>query len=208
MCIWRCGKLICRGCTHAFQSRAASAGRLKEEDKCPFCRTPPADSQEDLVKQYEKRIELNDANAIYNYGCFQQTEKRGFLNKIMLRLSNYSIGQQNSDIPVHHLNRDDKKAIHYLELAAMGGHVESRFYLGVYEGLEDGNMDRALKHYMIAVGGGYLNSLKNIHQLYTYGHATKDDYAKALRSYQAYLNEIKSDQRDEAAAFSEKNKYY
>ena len=40
------------------------------------------------------------------------------------------------------------------------------------------------------------------------GHATNDDYAKALRSYQAYLDEIKSDQRDMAAAAYDQYKYY
>ena len=39
------------------------------------------------------------------------------------------------------------------------------------------------------------------------GHATKDDYAKALRAYQAYLAEIKSDQRDKAAAASADYRY-
>ena len=64
-----------------------------------------------------------------------------------------------------------------------------------------GNYDRALKHYMIAVRGGDTRSVKNIQHLYMEGHATKDHYANALRSYQVYLNEIKSDQRDKAAAF-------
>ena len=41
------------------------------------------------------------------------------------------------------------------------------------------------------------------------GDATKDDYGKALRAYQACLNEIKSPQRDEAAAFdAERYKCY
>ena len=40
------------------------------------------------------------------------------------------------------------------------------------------------------------------------GHARKDDYAKALRSYQAYLDEINSDQRDKAAAVRDEYKYY
>ena len=38
--------------------------------------------------------------------------------------------------------------------------------------------------------------------------ATKDDYAKALRAYQANLVEIKSPQRDQAAAFNDAYKYY
>ena len=64
-------------------------------------------------------------------------------------------------------------------------------------------MGRALKHFMIAAEGGFYRSPKNIKSMYMDGHATKDDYAKALRAYQAYLIEIKSDQRDEAAAARE-----
>ena len=40
------------------------------------------------------------------------------------------------------------------------------------------------------------------------GDATKNDYAKALLSYQANLVEIKSAQRDEAAAVNDDYKYY
>ena len=69
-------------------------------------------------------------------------------------------------------------------------------------------MDRALKHHMIAVADGYSKSLKDIHELYSDGHATKEDYTKALQSYQAYLGEIKSKQRDEAAAAREDYRYY
>ena len=39
------------------------------------------------------------------------------------------------------------------------------------------------------------------------GKATKDVYTKALRSYQEYLNEVKSSQRDKAAAAREDYKY-
>ena len=61
---------------------------------------------------------------------------------------------------------------------------------------------------MIAAEGGHENSLKQIQKLYTNGHATKEDYAKALRAYQAYLAEIKSTQRDAAAAYREDCRYY
>ena len=61
---------------------------------------------------------------------------------------------------------------------------------------------------MIAIATGHYQSLGMIRNLYTSGHATKDDYAKALRSYQVYLDEIKSDQRDKAAAADEDYKYY
>ena len=40
------------------------------------------------------------------------------------------------------------------------------------------------------------------------GYATKDDYTAALRAYQAYLAEVKSSQRDKAAAADANYRYY
>ena len=74
----------------------------------------------------------------------------------------------------------------------------ARNNLGILE-KRSGNIDRALKHFMIAVEFGNSKSLVHIKQLYMAGNATKDDYEKALRSYQACLDEIKSAGRDEAA---------
>ena len=102
---------------------------------------------------------------------------------------------------------DKKKAKHYYELAAIGGDVSARYNLG---SMEEGSahFDRALNHYMIAVRGGLSDSLEAIKELYTDGIATKDDYTKALQVYQDYLGEIKSKQRDEAAAAREDYRYY
>ena len=60
---------------------------------------------------------------------------------------------------------------------------------------------------MIVAEGGQKQSVTIIRQLYTNGHATKDDYAKALQAYQKYLDEIKSKQRDKAAAASDEYNY-
>ena len=105
------------------------------------------------------------------------------------------------------VKRDEMKSIYYYELAAILGDVDARFHLGELE-VKAGIMDRALKHYMIAAAFGYSDSLKQIKQLYTSGHATKEDYTKALRAHQAYLDEIRSDQRDQAAAARDEYKYY
>jgi len=83
----------------------------------------------------------------------------------------------------------------------------ARCNLGILEE-KVGNMDRALKHFRIAIKGGDSESLKCIQKLYSDGCATKEDYATALRSYQAYLSEIKSKQRDEAAADDVRYRYY
>ena len=102
---------------------------------------------------------------------------------------------------------DKKKAIHYYELSAMKGHSIARHNLG-YLDEESGNVDRAVKHYMIAASSGLHGSLNNIRYLFKDGHATKEEYLQALQSHQAYLNEVKSSQRDEAAAYDDDLKYY
>ena len=89
----------------------------------------------------------------------------------------------------------------------MRGHLDARHNLGVLE-WRAGSMDRALKHYTIAAGCGYTASLETIKLMFMDRDATKDDYAKALRAYQANLVAIKSAQRDKAAAISDDFKYY
>jgi TPR repeat protein len=95
----------------------------------------------------------------------------------------------------HGVEIDKKKAIHYYKLAAIGGDVYSRYNLGAVEG-EDGNMNRALKHYMIAAGGGIDLSLKEIHEW----TCNKMIMQQLYELNQVHLVEIKSTQRDEAAA--------
>ena len=74
---------------------------------------------------------------------------------------------------------------------------------------DSGNVDRETKlKLIIVVGFGSNDSLKAIKHMKVHGYATKDEYAKALQSYQSYLDEIKSDDRDKAAAFSNDNGYY
>ena len=107
----------------------------------------------------------------------------------------------------HGVEVDKEKALHYYELAAMKGDVYARHNLGNKEGKE-GNIDKVLKHYMISTRGGYDGSLKRIKVLYSNGYATKEEYMKALQAYQGYLGEIKSRQRDEAAAADEEYRYY
>ena len=95
----------------------------------------------------------------------------------------------------------------------MWGHTSSRHNLGNLEaqaGLENpyGNMNRAVKHYTIAARGGRSESLNIMQQFYMAGKTTQYDYTNALRAYQAYLDEIRSDQRDNADAYSDDYKYY
>jgi hypothetical protein len=96
------------------------------------------------------------------------------------------------------VERDTKKAKYYYELAAMGRDIDARHNLGVVEA-KAGNMSRAMKHWMIAAGAGYDKSLERIRYCFLNGHATKADFEKALRAHKEAKDEMKSDQREEAA---------
>jgi len=211
-----CGKIICSGCIHA--PLYDNQGNVIDNEKCPFCRTPTPTSEEDEIKRTEKRVEAEDPIAIRNLGIDYRDGTCGYPQDYAkaLELFNraaelgYAKAYCNIGYAYSHgvgVEADKKKAIHYYELAAIMGDIMARSNLGILEE-NIGNFDRALKHYLIAIRGGYSKCLKRIQALYSKGHATKDDYTTALRLYQKYLGEIKSRQRDEAAAFSEEYRYY
>ena len=200
-----CGKIICIGCIHA--PLYDNLGNVIAVKKCPFCRTPVATSEKEVVKRNKKRMELDAPYAFfsmgnaYDKGAYGLPQDRAKAIEFWHRAGKFGYNNiGNAYDTGNGVEKDEKMAKHYIELAAMEGIVAARHNIGIMEEIA-GNYDRALKHYMIAVRGGYTDSVDAIRELYSLEHATKDDYAKALRDYQAYLNEIKSDQRDKAAAF-------
>jgi len=211
-----CGKVICAGCCDA--PVYDNQGNVVA-DLCPFCRTPPPtlDEFNNMIKRYKKRAEMNDAYAIYKLGCMYRDGECGLPQDMDEALKLWHrAAKLGSAVSYHNIGYayydgigvevDLKKAAYYWGIAAMRGHTDSRHNLGAMEE-QAGNNDRALKHFMIAVKDGDFDSLEGIKLMYNNGHATKDDYNTALQSYQAYVDEIKSDQRDEAAA-AEGCKYY
>ena len=206
-----CGKMICGGCVKAVL--------MDIDAKCPFCRVSVPRSDEDLIERIKKRVEMDDAEAIRSFGCCYYNGEYGVPQdyekalQLWHRAGELGNATANCNIGNAHYNgngveRDMKQAKHYWALAAVGGDEVSRYNLGSIIEERAGNMSKALKHHMIAAGCGYNNSLKRIKEFYMNGHATKDDYAKALRAHQKYVDGIKSAQRDEAAAFNnEKYRY-
>ena len=205
-----CGKILCSGCIHAVQIMDSDA-------KCPFCRVPSPESDEELIERIKKRVEMDDAHAIHNLGCYYAEgiysvpQDRAKALKLWHRAGELGSAESYNNIGNAYYNgrsveRDMKKGQHYWELATMGGDADSRHNLGILEENED-NMVRALKHHMVAAGCGVNESLKKIREFYMNGHATKDDYARGLRAHQKYIDGIKSDQRDEAAEFDNGYRY-
>ena len=95
------------------------------------------------------------------------------------------------------VERDKEKYIYHLEEAAIGGHADARFNLGIEE-FKNGRYERAAKHFIIAANLGDHESLQELMKLYADGHASKDDYAGALRAYQSAIDATKSTGRKKA----------
>ena len=209
-----CGKIICSGCWYA------NANIDLDKQLCALCRTPAPDSDEEIVERTKKRVEVGDADAIFSLGNYYADGENGLPKDYPKALELYKQAGELGSIrayfnigTAHYIGKngvemDKQKGDRYFELAAMRGNAIARHNLGCTE-LEAGNKSRALKHWMIALGGGHSKCLNNIQLLYSLGQVTKDEYTKALRARQEYLGEIKSEQRDEAAAIDgDKYKYY
>ena len=211
-----CGKVVCSGCIHApvFDNQ----GNEVDNRKCPFCRTPPPTTDEEMIKREKKRADLDDPIALYNQGNWYFKGRNGCTQDDTKALERWHRAAELGHVKAY-LNlgyfyemgkgaeNNEEKGVHYYELAAMRGDAQARANLAIKE-MKAGNFDRAIKHHLIAVKGGDSNSLRKIKVMYSNGHATKEDYTKALQLYQAYLGEIKSDQRDKAAAFDGDYRYY
>lgn len=198
-----CGKLLCTGCIYA-------AGGNQLGGKCPFCRTPDNVSDKEWIERLKKRVETGDAHAHYVLGGRYSYGGRGMQQDDRKALKLWLRAVELGDTMAYHnianayyngtgVEKDEKKAEHYWELGAMEGDVYSRDTLGQVEA-QAGTMERAVKHWMIAAGDGFDNSLQKIQQGYLEGFVTKGDFEKSLRAHKEAKDEVRTDQREAAAA--------
>eukprot|EP00986_Skeletonema_menzelii_P011569 scaffold6007_cov73-Skeletonema_menzelii.AAC.1 len=196
-----CSKLICDGCYLANRKREFE-GRLQR--KCPFCRKAVPSTEEEFNKQLMKRVEANDPVAMCQMGSERRDE--GDCNAAF---EYWTRAAALGDVEAHYqlsilyhngqgVEKDEKRALHHMEEAAISGHPMARHNLGCLE-REKGRVDRAATHWIIAAKLGDDRSLENLKILYKAGFVSKDDFAAALRGHQAAIDATKSPQREEAA---------
>ena len=197
-----CSKLLCNGCRFTNEKHEHEVG-LKR--RCPYCREPVPDTDEEHDKRVMKRIKKNDPAAMREMG-----KKHSGEGDYESAIEYWTKAAELGDASAHHLlsimyykgqgvEKDKKKEIYHLEQAAIGGHPNARFDLGCEEA-HNGRFDRARKHFKIAANLGDDDSLKMLRELYADGHASKEDYAASLRAYQAAAEEAKSAERKVAEA--------
>ena len=202
-----CCKLICNGCERANTKHEREQGL---QHRCAFCREPAPTSEEEYNKRIMKRIKKKDPVAMTAMG--KQHEKEEEYGKAA---EYYTKAAELGDANAHFLlgalyyegngvEKDEKKMVFHWEQGAIGGHPQARCLLATHD-RSNGRLKRAAKHLIISANLGCEESLQQVQGLFVVGIVSKDEYAAALREYQAALNETKSPERDEAQAFYARN---
>ena len=203
-----CMKLVCKGCILAAEKRGM--------DECPFCRSPWPEEESQILAMIQKRVAAGDPVAMRHLGDKYAVGHNGLEKDVTKAIELYEraaeLGLKEAHFKLGHLygkgedvEKDMARAIRHFEAAAVMGNVLSRCNLGVFE-YNAGNYDLALQHWMIAAKLGYQDCLDNIKIMFMNGHATKADYAEALRGHQSALEEMRSPDREEALALFEMRK--
>jgi hypothetical protein len=196
-----CSKTICVGCDYA--NDMSNGG-----DRCPFCREPAVNKKESH-KRIMKRIKTNNDPAAMSYMGTTRYEKGDYVTAVKYWTKAAELG----DVGAHYqladsyhegdvVEMDREKAVYHYEQAAIGGQPEARHNLGCLEE-RNGNIERSVKHLIIAAKLGYEGSMKVLWRHYSAGNITKEDLDATLRTHQAALDEMKSSEREKA----EKQKY-
>ncbi len=199
-----CHKVVCDGCVYTNIIREREQ-RLSP--KCPFCRRPNPKTIAEAGELEKKRLKANDPLALNNVGmnffnagnyaaCLEYWERAAGLGWIESHYNLSSVYDEGQGV-----EKDIKKYIRHMQQAAIGGHPVARLNLGVWE-QDKGNIDKAVKHFIIAANLGFDGAIEALKKYYARGMVSKEDFAAALRAYQAAVDATKSPQRDAAEAYS------
>ena len=192
-----CGKYICGGCMHSFVESG-------NEETCPFCKSEIDKTDEERVEEVMKRVEVNDAGAIYVLGNDYYYGKLGLLRDqeraMALWKQAAALGSSKAHFQLgayYHAGGDLKKIkIHY-EAAAMAGHEWARSKLGTME-VDSENMGQAVKHWTIAASAGNCYAMKNLLIAFNHGSTSRATIDATLTAYNTSCAEMRSDARDAA----------
>jgi hypothetical protein len=194
-----CSKIICGGCDYANDINNGG-------ERCPFCREPMADAEENTKRELE-RIKANDPAAAREMGTERYFEgDHDTAVKYWTKAAELGDAEAHYQLSTMYFNgdgvkRDEEKRVYHLEKAAIGGQPDARFNLGAIEE-KNGNTERSVKHLIIAAKLGYEKSMKALWDHYSLGNITKEDLDATLRTHHAAINEMKSPEREAAEAFN------
>ncbi|EJK72412.1 hypothetical protein THAOC_06060 [Thalassiosira oceanica] len=170
-----CMKMVCNGCGLAERNAGL-------HNTCPFCRTLVPQTYEEMLAMVQKRVDAKDRRAICQFGAMHGRGLCGLETNV----------QRGIELWTEAADLESPEALY-----KMGRFILHRTKLGLLE-CDNGNHDRALRHFMISAKMGHKDSLDVIKEMFGAGIATKAQYAEGLTGYQDAVQEMKSPERDEA----------
>jgi TPR repeat protein len=192
-----CGKGICVGCIHSFRE----SGNM---GKCPFCKSDMGKTDDEKVKELMKRVEANDAGAMYVLGSYYYRGHFGLqqdLAKAMeLLIMAAELGSSEAHFALgNHYDEggDTKREKFHNEAAAMAGHEGARYNLGLME-LKSGKYERAVKHLTIAASAGSFRAMYALLLAFNQSIVSRDEINSTLTAYNNSCAEMRSEARDAA----------
>ena len=198
-----CSKTICGGCH--LQHQMTSGERPLS---CAFCRTAVPGSDEEILVQLRKRVELKDPHALCDMALYYGDGDLGLpvdhAKCIELLREAADLGFPSA---LHHfgnfhrkgdkgLERNEAEAFKYYKEAAEGGDVESRHNLGC---VEEGSGDHvaAMHHWRLAASGGFRKSMNVLIECFEDGLLRHGNLAETLQAFNNARAEMKSKDRDQ-----------
>ena len=208
-----CGKTLCSGCMLTAEEEM-SKGVMKS--LCPFCRVSIHQSGKEIVKSLKKRMKMNDSESFFELGTQYSKGGCGLPQNMDMALKLFHQSAELDYVCAHFklayayyhgrsVAKDTEKAMHHYRLAAIGGHECARYNLGSIN-ICNGNIERSMRHFIIAAKAGCDTAVKAVGEGYKAGYVTKDEYTKTLRVYQSSCLAMKSEQRTKAWLLDEEDK--
>ena len=209
-----CGKRMCLGCVHAQKKEDIRNG--KDRTVCAFCRTPSADSDQEFMDRVNRGVERNDAKTMEQLAMYYWHGEKGFQKDAMKAIELFQRAGERGCASAYgwlgnifsgeeifacdEVEKDIKKAKHYLRLAAIGGCMNSRYNLAYFDE-RNGNNIRAAKQLLICTKAGFMPSFDPVKRDLENGYITIDEFKDALRAYQKKHGDKRSAMRDEALVY-------
>jgi tetratricopeptide (TPR) repeat protein len=191
-----CGKSICGGCVHSFNT----SGNI---DKCPFCNSDRDKKDEEIIQELMKRVEVNDAGAMCNLAIYYNNGQLGFQqDHAKARQIHKQAAKLGSSDAYHHMGvcyddgGDLKKAKFHYEEAAMAGHEDARFNLGLMDIDFEGKRERAIKNMTIAASAGHYKAMQFLIKCFERDFVSRILIDSTLTAYNNSCVEMRSEARD------------
>ena len=134
------------------------------------------------VEEFIKRVEVNDARAMYVLGSYYSQGSGGLqqdrtkANELFVRAADLDYSKAHFSLGLYYRAGGDlKKAKFHYEAAAMAGHEGARCNIGAIEA-ESGKRERAVKHWIIAASAGEYNAMHNLLGDFEQGLVSRDTF--------------------------------